>query len=334
VSIRGRAIRGLASAVYYGGVLGPTARVVARLRANAGIPILSFHRVNDERDPFFPSMPTAMFAARMQHIARNYLVLSLDEVAERLGRGRMPRNALALTFDDGYRDFFTHAAPILARFGLPATVFLATGFIGTTEMAWYDGLATAVKTGRRDALELASGETLPLLSAAQRLVALRELLRRLKGLPDEDRQAAIEDLVRRLDPVETGRPKRLMLTWDEVVALKGLGFSIGAHTVSHPILARMTAEVAWREIHGSKVAIERILGTPVRTFAYPNGGVTDYDSSTVDLVRRAGFSCAVSTRRGLNTHKTPIFELRRGGPWEEHLPTYALKLFYYQMSGA
>ena len=67
-----------------------------------------------------------------------------------------------------------------------------------------------------------------------------------------------------------------MLTWDEVAALKGLGFSIGAHTVSHPILARVTPEAARREIHGSKLAIERALAAPVRTFAYPNGGVGDY----------------------------------------------------------
>jgi peptidoglycan/xylan/chitin deacetylase (PgdA/CDA1 family) len=334
VSLRARAIRGLASAAYYGGLLNPVARVVGRLRPSAGFPILSFHRVNDDRDPFFPSMPTAMFAARMQHIARNYVVLPLEELAERLGRGPMPTNALALTFDDGYRDAFTHAAPILARYGLPATIFLATGFMGTADMAWYDRLAAAVKTGRQEAVELASGEVLSLRSATERFRTLRELLQRLKGIPDEDRQAAVEDLVRRLAPVEPGRPKRLMLTWDEVAALKGLGFSIGAHTVSHPILARVTPEAAWREIHGSKLAIERALGAPVRTFAYPNGGVGDYDSSTVELVRRAGFTCAVTTQRGLNTRKTPIFELRRGGPWEEHLPTYAMKLFYYQMSGA
>lgn len=333
MSLRTRAIRGLASAAYYGGLLNPVARVVGRLRSSAGIPILSFHRVNDDRDPFFPSMPTAMFADRMQHIARNYVVLPLEELAERLGRGPMPTNALALTFDDGYRDAFTHAAPILARYGLPATIFLATGFMGTTDMAWYDKIAAAVKTGRQE-LELVSGEVLSLGSAKERLGTLRKLLQRLKGIPDEERQAAVEDLVRRLAPAEPGRPKRLMLTWDEVAALKGLGFSIGAHTVSHPILARVTPEAAWQEIQGSKLAIERALGTPVRSFAYPNGGISDYDSSTVELVQRAGFTCAVTTQRGLNTRKTPIFELRRGGPWEDHLPTYAMKLFYYQMSGA
>lgn len=334
MSLRERGIRGLASAAYYTGILNPTARVVGRLQPNRGIPILSFHRVNDEDDPFFPSMPAAMFAARMQHIAENYVVLPLEELADRLGRGPMPRNALALTFDDGYRDSLTHAAPILARYGLPATVFLATGFMGTTEMAWYDRLAAAVKTGRQEALELTSGEVLSLVSAPQRLAALRKLLGRLKGLPDDARRTEVDELVRRLGPVETGRPKRLMLTWDEVAALKGLGFSIGAHTVSHPILARLTPEAAWQEIHGSKLAIERALGIPVRAFAYPNGGTTDYDASTVELVRRAGFGCAVSTQRGLNTRRTPIFELRRGGPWERHLPTYALKLRYYQMSGA
>ena len=124
-----------------------------------------------------------------------------------------------------------------------------------------------------------------------------------------------------------------MLTWDEAQALLGLGFSIGAHTVTHPVLSRLEPREAWAEIEGSKVAIERNLGIRVRSFAYPNGGVDDYDRTTVDALERAGFTCAVTTRRGLNTPRTPRLELRRGGPWEQHLPTYAMKMAWYQLTG-
>ena len=134
-------------------------------------------------------------------------------------------------------------------------------------------------------------------------------------------------------PVRPDHQKRVMLSWDEVDALRGLGFSIGAHTVNHPILSRVEGEAAWREIRGSKDTIERALGVPIRGFAYPNGGVGDYSAETVRLVERAGFTCAVTTRRGLNTTRTPRFELRRGGPWEQHLPTFAIKLAYYQVAG-
>ena len=114
----------------------------------------------------------------------------------------------------------------------------------------------------------------------------------------------------------------------------GCGFSVGAHTVTHPILSRLAPARAWEEIQGSKAAIEKAVGETISAFAYPNGGAGDYNDTVMKLVRAAGFSCAVTTRRGLNDTDTPVLELRRGGPWEHHLPTYALKLAYYSATGA
>jgi peptidoglycan/xylan/chitin deacetylase (PgdA/CDA1 family) len=143
----------------------------------------------------------------------------------------------------------------------------------------------------------------------------------------------LDRLLEVVRPSRETRLKRLILDWEEADALRGLGFSIGAHTIDHPILSRVAPEAAWRQIDGSKAEIERQLGVAVRAFAYPNGGRDDYDRTTVDLVARAGFSCAVTTRRGLNNPRTPVFELHRGGPWEQDLPTYALKLAYYHLAG-
>jgi peptidoglycan/xylan/chitin deacetylase (PgdA/CDA1 family) len=330
---RTRAVRALSTAVYRSGLIGPMAAMAGRLRGAASVPILTFHRVNDEQDPFFPSLSTGVFSARMEHIARHYVVLPIEDLADRLRDGRAPSNALALTFDDGYRDSLTHAAPILARYGLPATIFLTTGYVGTSEMPWYDLLALGLKTTRREAVSLRTGEQLPLHSTGERLGALQATLRHLKTLPDEARRRVVGRMIDDLAPSAPAEEKRLRLSWGEVDALRGLGFSIGAHTVNHPILSRVEADAAWREIHGSKETIERMLGARVRGFAYPNGGADDYSPETVRLVERAGFTCAVTTRRGLNTTRTPRFELRRGGPWEQHLPTFAIKLAYYQVAG-
>src|SRR5206468_10385466 len=155
----------------------------------------------------------------------------------------------------------------------------------------------------------------------------------LKAVPNPARLPALDPLIPALHP-GAPEPKRLMPSWDEVGALRGLGFSIGAHTVTHPILSRLAPAQAWEEIQGSKAAIEKALGEPVSAFAYPNGGVGDYNDTVKELVHAAGFSCAVTTRRGLNDSDTPALELRRGGPWELHLPTYALKLAYYSATGA
>jgi peptidoglycan/xylan/chitin deacetylase (PgdA/CDA1 family) len=333
VSVRRAAIRAVASALYHTRLLPPLAAAAGYARRTAAFPVLVFHRVNDDQDPFFPSLPTSVFADRIAHIARHYRVLTVEDLADRMEQGTVPGDAIALTFDDGYRDNLTHAAPILAHHGLPATIFLVTGHIGTPDIPWFDRLALAFKTATRPAVSLDPAHPFPLTTPGDRLQALAAALAELKRLPDEERRRQLTRLEAELRPAGPERPKRLMLTWDEVGALRDLGFSIGAHTVSHPILSRTTPERAWHEIHGSKRAIEQVLGDRVRAFAYPNGAAEDYDETTTQLVRQAGFTCAVTTRRGLNRAGTSPFELRRGGPWEEHLPTFALKLACYRLAG-
>jgi len=333
MSLKNRAIRAVSSAVYHSRLLGPVAAAASYARPRVGFPILTFHRVNDDHDPFLPAVPTAVFAARMAHIARHYRVLTVEDLVERVRQGTVPSNTLALTFDDGYRDSLSHAAPILAQHGLPATIFLATGYIGTPDVPWFDHVALAFKLARRREVTLPGGQPQRLETEGDRLAGLDRAISWLKTLSDEKRRRAVDRLVADLNPRRPDRPKRFMLTWGEVDALRGLGFSVGAHTVTHPILSRVTPEHAREEIQGSKDAIERALGVTVRAFAYPNGGSEDYTPTTVRLVQECGFRCAVTTRRGLNEPATPPFELRRGGPWENHLPTFALKLAYYQLTG-
>ena len=333
MSLRTSMIRGMARAAYRGGLMGPIVRGASLMHARPTVPILTFHRVNDDNDPFMPALPTSVFAQRMTHIARHYRVHTVEDLAARLQEGRAPRNALAITFDDGFRDNLTHAAPILKRLGLPATIFLVTGHIGTPHALWADRLALAFKSATVHQVELSDGRPLSLGTVSERLAALKDAFIHFRRVPDEDRVTSVEALIAALRP-SPERPKRLMLSWDEVDALRGLGFSIGAHTVSHPILSRVTTEKAREEIFGSKLAIEKFTGDTARGFAFPNGRPDDYNETAIRLVREAGFTCAVTTQRGLNDIHTPVLELRRGGPWELDLPTYAMKLAYYRTTGA
>jgi peptidoglycan/xylan/chitin deacetylase (PgdA/CDA1 family) len=293
-------------------------------------PVLAFHRVNDERDPFFPAVPTAAFDRWMRHLARTYRVLALEELAERARGDGVPRGAIAVTFDDGYRDTLTHAAPVLARYGVPATVFLTTGCIGAADVLWFDRLALAFRTTTRPRYEAPWGEVLPLGSVGERLRALDQLLAHLKRQPDDVLRETVAAAASALGVTDRRGLKDLMLSWDDVHALAGLGFAIGAHTVNHPILSRVSLDRARREIEGSRAMIEAACGRPPRSFAYPNGGAADYTPEIARLVEQAGFSCAVTTRFGVNSPETSRWELRRGGPWEHHLPTFALKLAWYQ----
>jgi peptidoglycan/xylan/chitin deacetylase (PgdA/CDA1 family) len=316
------------------GVLPSLSSAVGYVRRAPAFPILTYHRVNDEGDPFFPSVPTDRFERQMAFIARSYVVLPLVDLVERMEQRRVPRNALAITFDDGYRDNLTHAAPILARFGLPATVFLTSGFIGTGDVPWFDRVAMAVKTTTVERHELPDVGRILLRSTAERLQALGRILAYLKSLPEPVMRTEVTGLLRSLNASDSASFKNWTLDWDDVHAMLGLGFDVGAHTVSHPILAQLSVERAWEEIGGSRSAIEAGCGRSVRAFAYPNGKPSDYSETVVRLVQRAGFTCAVTTRFGVNTDTTPRYELRRGGPWETHIPTFALKLAAYRLSGA
>lgn len=325
-------IRRAAAGLERTGLLRPLSRAAGYARKAPAFPILAYHRVNDEGDPFFPSLPTEVFERHMAFVARAYVVLPLEELVERMGRNAVPRNALAITLDDGYRDNLTHAAPVLARHGLPATVFLATGFIGTAEVPWFDRVALAFKTTRATAYRAPWGATVRLESPADRLSALDGMLAHLKGLPDDDMRRAVDALVAALEVTDQRGLKNRMLDWDDVHALAGLGLSIGAHTVSHPVLSRVSLQRAWAEIDGSRAMIATAGGRAPQAFAYPNGKPADYTAAVARLVREAGFSCAVATRFGVNTAATPPYELRRGGPWEHHLPMFALKLALYRLT--
>jgi peptidoglycan/xylan/chitin deacetylase (PgdA/CDA1 family) len=313
------------------GLLGALSRAVSFVGDRSAFPILSFHRVNDDNDPFFPAVRTAVFDRHMRFVAENYCVLTVEDIADRMRVGMVPRNALAITFDDGYRDNLTHAAPILLRHGLPATFFVTTGFIG--DIPWFDQLALAFKTTSASVLDCLGRELLPLFSTPARLHALERTLAVLKSLPDVRRRRLADRVLERLGWPDQRGLKGSMLSWDDVLALRGMGFSIGGHTVTHPILSRVSPKQAWQEIRGSWEAIEAACGTPPRGFAYPNGRVDDYTPGVVQAVREAGFTCAVTTEFGVNTVETSPWEFRRGGPWEPDVSTFALKLAAYRLRG-
>jgi peptidoglycan/xylan/chitin deacetylase (PgdA/CDA1 family) len=324
----------MATSVHRAGLTTALSRAAGYARRVGGFQVLKYHRVNDDADPFFPALATDVFERQMALIARTYVVLPVEELVERMGRGDLPRHAVAITFDDGYRDNLTHAAPILARYGLRATVFLTTGLIGTGDVAWFDRIAGAFKGTRADAYRAPWGEVLPLQTEAARLAGLGQLVDYMKRVSDDEVRRTVETLQVELGVSEESGLKSSMLSWDDVDALGGMGFTIGAHTVSHPILSRVSLDRAQAEIRDSRAMIAAACGRAPRAFAYPNGAPADYTEMVSRLVREAGFTCAVTTRFGINTTGTPPYELRRGGPWESHLPTFALKLAFYRLTQA
>jgi peptidoglycan/xylan/chitin deacetylase (PgdA/CDA1 family) len=221
----------------------------------------------------------------------------------------------AVTFDDGYRDNYTSAFPVLRKYGIPATIFLATGFIGGDRAFWWDTVGTMVATARPALWSTGEFGALSTETAIDRERTRTLVFERIKESPAEEREQLIAALG---DALGTGMPqgigRDLILSWDEVREMHEGGISMGAHTVNHPILSCVPPDLLRAEILGSKEAIERRLGGPVSSFSYPNGKAEDYDTAAVAAVRDAGFAAAVTTIPGSARAGSSLFELPRVTP--------------------
>ena len=281
----------------------------------AKLSILIFHRVLPQQDPLFPEEPfAAQFDSVIRHISSRFRVLSLAEAVNALGRGTLPARALAITFDDGYADNLAIAAPILQRHRVPATVFVATGYLDGGCM-WNDLVIEAFRATPRDALDLQSIglSSFHLHSHDDRRRAIDDVLAHIKYLPQDERQDRAERILR---TAEVSAPSGLMLTRESLRALHATGIDVGAHTVTHPILARLASDAAWHEIRKSKQDLEALLGKSVDLFAYPNGRPDeDYTAEHVSMIRETGFSAAVTTAPGAAQRASDVYQLPRFTPW-------------------
>lgn len=277
---------------------------------------LIFHRVLTAPDPFRPGEPDAAGFDRFMHfIARHFSVLPLREAAGRLRQGRLPQRACCITFDDGYADNLTVALPILTKYRLPATVFIATGYLDGGRMfndTVIDAIAMTGNT-RLDLAEIGLGEH-SIASLDERRAAIATILEQLKYRTPEQRR---DDVARLHELADCGPlPSDIMLTSTQVRELARRGVEIGGHTVNHPILTSLEDEKAREEIAAGKQRLEAITGKPVTVFAYPNGRPhRDYAARHVAMVREIGFDLAVSTAHGVGNPESDLFQLPRFAPW-------------------
>lgn len=293
--------------------------------------ILYFHRVNDDNDPFFPAISTSLFEREMAFLRKHHTVVSLSELLERLA-GPVSEPLVAITFDDGYRDNYLNAFPILDQYGLPATIFLTTGSMDSDEPLWFERLALGFKKTAQEFVNLEIGcGRLWLRNEQERLNANDKVFGILRGLADGERRARLEAILQQLRVCEDELRGR-MLTWNHVRRMQQRRIDFGGHTVTHPFLSRLSSDRFHWEISECKRRIEQEAQRPVEYLAYPNGREEDFGAMNKALVRDAGYRAAVTTIWGLNYGATDRMELRRGGPWEPSVAEFAYKLDWYQLA--
>lgn len=259
--------------------------------------ILSYHRVGPDTElpTDVPLTTPADFERQVLYLQRHYRVMPLSQLGHAIREGReVPRNAAAITFDDGYRDNYLHAYPILKRHGVPATIFLATSHIDQGQPFWWDRVSYAVLTTSARKLESDRLGAYDLGTEAGRWQAVADMDVRLKQMRDREKNEAIEDLVRHLGadvPAATARD--MILNWDDVREMAANGITFGSHTVHHPTLIGLPLEQARQEIVDSRRRIEEQAGQPCDTFAYPDGREGNVSAAIKAILAESGYVCAV-----------------------------------------
>jgi len=308
------------------------------LQTRIGSPalILTYHRVIElPSDPHLLAVSPERFAEHMKALRQYGNPVHLQELVRALQQRRMPKRAVVVTLDDGYADNLHGAKPVLAHHGVPATVFVATGHLSAHREFWWDEL---------DRLLLQPGTLPPVLQLhvngslrewrlgegtyteeqyrrdrhwhvecgedpGPRQQVFRALFDLLYLLPSAEKRSILDNLAAFVGAHHVARATHRTLTSDEAMRLaEGDVVSIGAHTVSHPVLAALSPAEQREEIRESKAKLEALLGREVTSFAYPHGSTTP---EAVAAVRDAGFTCACSSEAAVLFRRADRFRLPR-----------------------
>lgn len=281
--------------------------------------IVSYHHVLPPDDWMIsflqPGMyvTTTTFEQQICYLAQHYTIGTLDNLDD-----LSCQRTCIITFDDGWSDNYMHAFPILQRFNVPATIFIATNLVGTTEWPWPDRISYYLKRGTRTQLQVIYEQVAhegfvqvaqEALKSNNHYQAIEEVIGCLKRLSHSQVMRLIGNIDRLMlplyDDLHTRRP---WLSWDDIQTMRSRGIAFGAHTHNHKILTNCTTDEAQEEIVTSVETLSRHLGKPVRLFSYPNG---DYNGSVVDILRRQGLTHAVTTRSGSIAASEDCMSLRR-----------------------
>lgn len=294
--------------------------------SRARLTIVMYHRVLKQADPLAPYTPTAeIFDVHMAALANGFNVLPLSEAVERLAKQSLPPRAACITFDDGYRDNLTVAGPVMQRYNLPATIFVATGFLDGGRM-WNDSVIEAVRLAPGESIDAQALKlgTHSIISDIDRMQAIKKLLDQLKYLPFAERAARVDQLC---ELIGTPLPTDLMLSSAELITARRSNIEIGAHTVNHPILTQIDDDQARAEMAESKAHLESVLKEKVLLFAYPNGRPDqDYATRHAQMVKQVGFKMAASTASGAANAASDLFQLPRYAPWDKVKSRLQLRL--------
>src|SRR5271166_5934474 len=289
--------------------------------------VLGYHSVGTRGFPLYCRLPRRVFAEQMRYIKRHYRVVSLRQMTEELEDPKAQGQSVVVTFDDGYLGTYTDAFPVLKDYAIPATVYLIAGAVESGKLAWYDRVFLGFRSAPSEVtVSLDAPRTFRLTNFASRVDAATMVVSYLRTLPDVQRQGWCESFEKAI-PVPNAELLGSMMNWDQAREMCGAGISFGCHTITHPVLSRLTPAALQQEIADSKWLIENRLGVQVDDFAFPFGKPEDCGSVGSTEMSRVGFRTAMTTIVGVNEPGQDKFRLRRMVQGEER----SIAIFAYRL---
>ena len=289
--------------------------------------VLGYHNVGVDGLPLYCRLSQQTFAEQMKHIRRNYRIISLRQMLNELRRPSEHKQSLVVTFDDGYLGTYSQAFPVLQKYAIPATVYLTTGLIDSGETPWYDRIFLQFQQMTNDfTVKLDTTLNFRVGDFQSRIEAATVAVMYLRGLPDDDRRKWCESLNKAISVPRKGLPCTMM-SWKQIREMSQAGISFGCHTMTHPVLSRVSPEGVAREVSDSKSLIEARLQCEVRDFAFPFGKSKDCGSIGRNILSRLGLESAITTIVGVNQPGIDCFRLRRMVQGEES----SIALFAYRL---
>lgn len=306
---------GLCYVLYLLGIIKALDSMKELLPSKRAIKILCYHSVGDEYGvPLGLSVTEKNFENQIKFLTESYNIISLDEAVKIIrDKKEIPPRAIVITFDDGMRDNYTHVFNIVKRYNVPVTIFVTVNPIQGHEVLWTDYIIIGFNLFKDRKITLKTlGLEIPLNKYIQRQQAIVMLLDTAKKLSDEDRLELINDLQKQLGlDLKSEVFQNRMLSTEMIKEMCDNGISFGSHTMTHPILTKISLQKLKYELVESKKALEVITGKPIKFFAYPNGTPEDFDEQVVQLLKKSGYEGAVSTICGSNDTSCDLFSLKR-----------------------
>jgi len=292
--------------------------------------ILCYHRIGTHGVPLYSGLPRSVFEKQIVYLRKHYRILSLEELLAERESPKSDKPGLAITFDDGYADLYSEAFPVLRKYEVPATIYLVAGAVQSGEIPWYDRIFVAFQVAPADQLmnELGLPEPTRLETPQQRLVAAARYIFTLRAFSDTDRLACCDYLQQRI-PIPQSALLNRMLNWNQIREMQSAGISFGSHTVSHPVLSRLSPQDLLRELRDSRHVLENELQRPVLDFSYPFGTQDSFNDATCIQLAALHYRSAVTSLPGLNTRETNPLALHR----VTYCETSSLAIFAARLSG-